>query len=115
MPCWFARSRRRITAPTPANRRQGGDLFQHVPGVSPTYRSKAAAAFGSTSYAAAERIDNAVDLSRRLQAEARDVCERSRALRAYLLAARSDREEVPQHGPVGVEFVGIREHSCAAG
>jgi hypothetical protein len=45
--------------------------------------------FGFTACAAAERIDDAVDLSRRLQAEARDVCERSRALRAYLLAARS--------------------------
>jgi hypothetical protein len=40
-----------------------------------------------------ERIDDAVDLSRRLQAEALDVCERSRALRAYLIAARSNRDE----------------------
>lgn len=36
-----------------------------------------------------ERIDDAVDLSQRLQAEAHDICERSRALRAYLIAART--------------------------
>jgi hypothetical protein len=40
-----------------------------------------------------ERIDGAVDLSRRLQAEAQDVCERSRALRDYLAAARTSRDE----------------------
>jgi hypothetical protein len=40
-----------------------------------------------------ERIDDAVASSRRLQAEAHDVCERSRALRDYLAAARSNREE----------------------
>ncbi|MDT5226307.1 MAG: hypothetical protein QOC55_2813 [Thermoleophilaceae bacterium] len=40
-----------------------------------------------------ERIDDAVDLSRRLQAEAHDVCERSRALRDYLAAARTSRDE----------------------
>jgi len=40
-----------------------------------------------------ERIDDAVELSRRLQAEAHDVCERSRALHAYLLAARTSRDE----------------------
>ena len=40
-----------------------------------------------------ERIDDAVDLARRLQAGAQDVCERSRALRDYLAAARTNRNE----------------------
>ncbi|MDT5206369.1 MAG: hypothetical protein QOD34_3005 [Mycobacterium sp.] len=40
-----------------------------------------------------ERIDDAVDLARRLQAEAHNVCERSRALRDDLAAARSNRDE----------------------
>ena len=37
-----------------------------------------------------ERIEDSVALSRRLQAEAQDVCERSSARRDYLIAARSN-------------------------
>ncbi|MDT5166613.1 MAG: hypothetical protein QOC88_3507, partial [Mycobacterium sp.] len=55
MPCWFAGSRLRITATTPANRRQGGDLFQHVPGGIPRRTGqRQRRRFGSTSCAVAD-------------------------------------------------------------